>query len=63
MSKKKVLILSYFFPPCNLPASQRSYGWATQLHEYGYHPIIITRNWSLERQRENIKECRTIYTY
>jgi len=48
MSKKKVLILSYFFPPCNLPASQRSYGWATQLHEYGYHPIIITRNWDLE---------------
>jgi len=42
---KKVLIISYFFPPCNLPASNRAYGWAKHLSEYGYYPIIITRNW------------------
>jgi glycosyltransferase involved in cell wall biosynthesis len=42
---KKVLILSYFFPPCNLTASQRSLGWAKYLNKFGYYPIIITRNW------------------
>lgn len=42
---KKVVILTYFFPPCNLTASQRSFSWAKHLHEFGYYPIIITRNW------------------
>lgn len=42
---QKVLILSYFFPPCNLTASQRAYGWALYLKRFGYYPVIITRNW------------------
>lgn len=42
---KKVLIISYFFPPCNLTASQRSMGWARYLKEQGWDPIVITRNW------------------
>jgi glycosyltransferase involved in cell wall biosynthesis len=42
---KKVLILSYFFPPCNLTASQRVQSWANYLHTFGYKPIIITRRW------------------
>ncbi|MFM2286663.1 MAG: hypothetical protein RLZZ543_2160 [Bacteroidota bacterium] len=42
---KKVLILSYFFPPCNLTASQRSLGWARYLKNEGWDPIVITRNW------------------
>ena len=42
---KKVLILSYFFPPCQLTAAQRSYGWAKCLKNEGWDPIVITRNW------------------
>lgn len=42
---KKVLILSYFFPPCQLTASQRSYGWAKCLKNEGWDPVVITRNW------------------
>ena len=42
---KKVLIISYFFPPCNLTASQRAYGWAKYLKKYGYNPIVVTRSW------------------
>jgi glycosyltransferase involved in cell wall biosynthesis len=44
---KKVIILSYFFTPCNLTASQRALGWANYLKEFGYYPIVITRNWDL----------------
>jgi glycosyltransferase involved in cell wall biosynthesis len=44
---KKVLILTYFFPPCNLTASQRILGWVKYLHKYGYYPIVVTRNWDV----------------
>ena len=42
---KKVLILTYFYPPCNLTAGQRSLGWAQYLKKFGYEPVIVTRNW------------------
>jgi len=42
---KKVLILAYFFPPCQLTASQRSLGWAKCLRDLGWDPVVITRNW------------------
>jgi hypothetical protein len=42
---KKVLVISYFFPPCNLTAAQRSKSWGNYLPLYGYKPIIITRRW------------------
>ena len=44
---KKILIISYFFPPCNLTASQRTLGWARYLSLFGYYPIIVTRNWDI----------------
>lgn len=45
---KKVLIISYFFPPCSLTAGQRAQGWANYLSEHGYYPTIITRRWDQE---------------
>lgn len=42
---RRVLILTYFFPPCNLPAAQRPWGWARYLADYGWRPIVVTRNW------------------
>lgn len=44
---KKVLILSYYFPPCNLTPSERIYSWAKYFNEANIYPIIITRNWDL----------------
>lgn len=45
MELKKVLILSYFFPPCNLTAAQRAQSWGNYLAAYGYKPVIVTRRW------------------
>jgi len=42
---QKIIIISYFFPPCNLTAGQRSYSWYRYLHGFGYYPIVITRKW------------------
>ena len=47
---EKVLIISYFFPPCNLTASQRAYNWAKYLKGFGYAPVVITRNWDVPIQ-------------
>jgi glycosyltransferase involved in cell wall biosynthesis len=45
MQLKKVIILTYWFPPCELTASQRPYSWALNFNKFGYHPIIFTRHW------------------
>ncbi len=42
---KKILVISYYFPPCTLTASNRILSWANHLHAFGYYPIIITRKW------------------
>lgn len=48
---KKILIISYFFPPANFVGGQRAAAWAKYLTNYGYYPTIITRNWN-EGQKE-----------
>lgn len=45
---KKILVLSYFFYPCSLTASNRVTGFAKHLNKFNIYPIIITRNWDLE---------------
>ena len=44
---KKLLIISYYFPPCNLTAAKRVGGWAENLHKYGFYPIVVTRRWDV----------------
>jgi glycosyltransferase involved in cell wall biosynthesis len=44
---KKILILSYFYHPCSLTASNRVSGFAKHLNKFGIFPVIITRNWDL----------------
>lgn len=41
----KIIIISYFFPPCTLTAAQRIAAWAKYFHRFGLFPIVITRNW------------------
>lgn len=43
---KKILIISYFFPPANFAGSYRIASWAKYLHKFGWYPIIVTRQWN-----------------
>jgi len=43
---KKILIISYFFPPSNFVGGERTFAWAKYLHQYGFYPIVITRQWN-----------------
>ncbi|MEO8766191.1 MAG: hypothetical protein ABI416_17950 [Ginsengibacter sp.] len=47
MDLKKVIILAYYFPPCNLTPAERIFSFATYLNEFGYYPIVVTRNWDI----------------
>lgn len=43
---KKVLILAYDFPPYVSVGGQRPYSWYKYFKEYGFYPIVVTRQWS-----------------
>ena len=43
---KKVLIISYFYPPCHFVGGQRIASWVNFLPENGIYPIVITRQWN-----------------
>jgi len=42
---QKVLIISYFFPPCPLTGANRVGSWLKYLPQHGVYPIVLTRNW------------------
>lgn len=46
---KKIIIISYFYPPANFVGGDRIASWAKYLHESGIYPIIITRKWNLNQ--------------
>jgi hypothetical protein len=47
---KKVIVISYFFPPSNFVGSERTDSWAKNLHKNGIYPIIVTRNWNNQQK-------------
>jgi glycosyltransferase involved in cell wall biosynthesis len=46
-----VIILSYFYPPCNLAASNRAVSWAKGLPGHGIRPVVLTRSWTVPVNR------------
>lgn len=45
---KKILILSYHFPPMNVIASQRALGYANHFKKFGFEPTVVTFQWEKE---------------
>ena len=45
---KRVLIISYDFPPYISVGGLRPYNWYVHLREFGIDPIVVTRQWSNE---------------
>jgi hypothetical protein len=42
----RVLVISYYFPPCTGAPSWRPFSWAENFSKHGIKPFILTRNWS-----------------
>ncbi len=58
---RKVLIISYFFPPGNFAGSFRIKAWVDHLSKFGYYPVVITRHWDEnETDFSSIPENKTI---
>ena len=47
---RKVLIISYFFPPCNFVGAERTGFWADNLYKEDIYPIVLTRNWNYNQK-------------
>lgn len=63
---KKVLMVSYIFPPFNGPGKDRTLSFARTLRHFGWEPVILTREVRIPRDRnepheENIPESTDIY--
>ncbi|MBS4013951.1 MAG: hypothetical protein KGZ97_09395 [Bacteroidetes bacterium] len=43
---KRIILMSYYFPPGNFAGSYRIKAWAEHLHKFGYYPIVVTRHWN-----------------
>jgi len=43
---RKLLMISYFYPPVNSMGAQRSLGFSKYLPEFGWQPIVLSRNWA-----------------
>ena len=41
---KKVLFISYFFPPLTGPGAQRVTKFVKYLNEFGWNPLVLTVN-------------------
>jgi len=41
----RVLIVSYFYPPCNLTGGRRPASWVRYLPQFGFQPVVVTRRW------------------
>lgn len=54
---KRILILSYFYPPSNFVGGHRVEYWAKNLTKYGIYPTIVTRNWN-QNQSELTDEIK-----
>lgn len=45
MEPKRILILAYDFPPLNSIGAKRPWSWYRYLPDFGYHPVVVTRQW------------------
>jgi len=59
----KVLILTYYFPPCNFTAASRPLSWFKYLYDFGYYPVVITVDWSIEVLDAKVHNSVRVDTY
>ena len=57
----RVLVISYYFPPCTGAPSWRPFSWAENFSKHGIKPFILTRNWNGDESTwdDFIKENKT----
>jgi len=55
---KKVLIVSYYFPPYTGIEGHRAFSWYTHFKNTGIYPIIVTRHWR-EGEQNSWKDYQT----
>jgi hypothetical protein len=63
-----VLIITYYFPPCNGVQGWRPYSWYKHFPEKGIHTTVLTRHWLGNETvwndsiKENLQEMTIVET-
>lgn len=57
---KKVLVVTYYYPPCAVTASNRVRSWAASFHAQGIYPIFITRHWRADAAEFNYSDAAVL---
>lgn len=45
---EKILIISYFFKPCNMTSANRTSYWSDNFYKFDLYPLVISRKWEKE---------------
>ncbi len=48
---KTILILAYDFPPLRSAGAQRPASWYRKLHDSGWYPLVVTRQWDPDSEK------------
>ena len=56
-----VIILCYQFPPKHNTAAQRPHAWAKYFSEFGFHPVIVTKDFAGNLEEEISHEVTETY--
>lgn len=60
---KRVLLIAHAFPPCHAVAALRAAKFAKYLPDFGWEPIVVTRNWHDEHGGgEEPRDTRVVRT-
>lgn len=55
---KNVLIVTYFFPPCNCVSAERTKSYAEHFKKYGLFPTVVTRHWAGDETGDSAEFAR-----
>ncbi len=53
---RRLLLLTYYYPPCNLAPTRRVMNWVECLPGLGWRPIVVCRHWSKEEADDPASE-------
>jgi hypothetical protein len=48
---EKIIVLTEYYPPCNLTAAQRPFSWTKYLKNFGYYTVVFCKNFDNNEYR------------
>ncbi|MGN6296368.1 MAG: hypothetical protein ACTHM7_06270 [Ginsengibacter sp.] len=53
---EKLIVLTEYYPPCNLTAAYRPFSWTKYLKNFGYYPVVFCKNLENNNEHRIVKD-------